>query len=170
MPQLNHLLLAVTLVVSSAAIAGCSSPTEQPVTLVQTKSPVQLLRNAVAGRVAAGAISEVQSTQDVSVECGAGDPHRRWISGAELVITQSWTELIPGISTSLVESYQADGWTATTSDGGLVTLDNSESLATIEISVSDGAPARISVEVSGPCVLTDGADSDEVRNLEGVDA
>lgn len=165
MSRLTTTLPVAAALAASLALGGCAGAAPEPVSLVDTKSPVQLLRNGVASRITAGALFSVDNSQDLSQECGAGDPERRWFSGVELSVTDFWVELMPDIMRSLVDSFVEDGWTPVT-EGDQVTLVSETSVANIHIAPSSGDEPRIVVEVTGPCVLTDGADSDEVLSLE----
>ncbi len=71
----------------------------------------------------------------------------------------------------LVTSFTDQGWTSeelsNTADLWDVTLSSDASLATIEISSSElSVVSIIRVVSTGPCVKTDGPDSDEVKSLE----
>ncbi|MGV8969563.1 MAG: hypothetical protein ACOH1J_03855 [Microbacteriaceae bacterium] len=178
-------------VVCTVALAGCSGDSGESgsVTLAETKSPVQLLRNDAAGRMPPAIIDEVEVVEDVSVACldveeDALGINRSWNSTAIVTIKEAAQSQIKSVVEDLIASYVGQGWKASERGGTLtaktVLLRSDASVAEIEVSsllpdlineetAADDVDrfARIQIRVQGPCVDTDGADSDEVMNLEG---
>ena len=70
----------------------------------------------------------------------------------------------------VVPARREDGWEqGTYGTAAIVEFTREGSFADIHISskaAKEGAPAELQVEVSGPCVMTDGEGSDEVTKLE----
>ena len=166
----------IALAVLVLLLAGCaSSPgAADELRLVETKSPVQLLRNEAAGRLDASVVSTVRKTGDLSFPCyneeeNPGGLIRQWKSSADLVLVEGSDRV--GAAQALVTSFVDQGWTAkeVSSDTsfGLTLLSSEKSVASIEVSSADEtASAMIRITATGPCVTTGGPDSDEVTSLE----
>ena len=142
--------------------------------LVDTKSPVQLLRNDATDRVDPADIASIRKEVDQSEPCYTEDKNpggliRQWKSSVELVLADGTDRV--AIMTELVQSFTDQGWTSeelgNTADLWDVQLSSDASLANIEISSSElSVVSIIRVVSTGPCVKTDGPDSDEVKSLE----
>ena len=168
---------------SSAAVAG-----DYPdMSLADTKSPAQLLRNEAAGRLPAEAIGEITESSDVSVSClsAEADPTgtvRSWHSTVSIVVTDE-TIAAAEVANQLVATFTDQGWSARDLGGNVSMvkklLENPDSLAEIQVSGLEPDEGRgststeefvevptVVISVHGPCVRTDGADSDEVKALE----
>lgn len=157
-------------------LTGCAAaptPTGE-LTLVETKSPVQLLRNEAAGRLDTSVVSKVRKTGDLSFPCyneeeNPGGLIRQWKSSAELVLVEGSDRV--GAAQALVATFTDQGWEAkeVSSDTSfaLTLLSKPGSVAAIEVSSADEtASAMIRITATGPCVTTAGPDSDEVKGLE----
>jgi hypothetical protein len=163
-------------------LAGCASAggTESPqaasqVTLAQSKSYAQLLRNEASSRLPEIVLKGAQST-DVSVACD-GDPdglERSWNSSMSILITNSTAPRIHTVADDLAASFVAQGWTSTldasSTDTRILTeLTSEASLAAIEIEAAlkaEGQEPSIRITATGVCALTGGPESDEVLKLE----
>ena len=159
--------------VAGFTLASCAGEAEAGLTLAQSKSPVQLLRNEAASRVPDGLVAEVENVSDGSTNCRSAevDPEalqRSWKSSVRMV-------LVPGADLDLMlsklyVSFLEDGWEqGTFGSDSIVEFTRDSSVATIHISArkaTDDKPAEVQVQVAGPCVMTDGEGSDEVVNLE----
>ena len=162
-------LVAALLV--TLALAGCSSA-PHALTLVETKSPVQLLRNEAWYRLPDVMIKEDSETSDSSQACDDEGALRSWQSSTVALVTNSQAPRVVIAGDDLAASFVAQGWAAERSEDGaavLTVLTRATSVAVIEIEAvekTDGHRASIRITASGPCVMTAGADSDEVRNLE----
>lgn len=152
----------------SAAPSGATSIDLSELTLVQTKSPVQLLRNDALDRVEERFVSETRYTQDSSVSCFTDDDNpdglvRQWISSGEVELAEGADR--DYVTERLVQSFTGDGWDDAQA-GGPTLLSSPRSVASIEISsVDSSANGIVQVTVTGPCVVTAGADSEEVTSL-----
>lgn len=166
---------SIALVVLLPLLAGCSSAaTTTDLRLVETKSPVQLLRNEATNRLDSSVVADVRKTGDLSFPCyneeeNPGGFIRQWKSSAELVLVEGSDRV--GAAQALAQSFVDQGWTAkeVSSDTSfaLTILTNESSVASIEISsANESASAMIRITATGPCVTTDGPDSDEVADLE----
>lgn len=189
----DHTILArgISLAFVVALLAGCAADTGEAaeLSLGQTKSPVQLLRNDAAGRIPPAVIEAVEEAQDLSVACldEADDPmglRRSWHSTAIVTIEDGAKWRIETVVTDLVDSYVDQGWVARPL-GGSSTVKNTlltSDASFAEIRVASKVPdadvvststeeiieaALIEVQVHGPCVATAGAESEEVTSLEG---
>lgn len=166
-------------------LAGCGetgNTAHNGATLSTTKSSVQLLRNEAASRVLPDVIGEIVETDDTSVACESEsvDPDgisRSWRSSVVLSIHPDSAWRVLPLGQELADSFTGDGWTASRALSESVPnaiLQSETSVTTIEIAVgAAGAtaeePATISIVSTGPCVDTDGADSDEIRKLDNED-
>ena len=168
------------LVVSGCAGTAAPGAGAATATLSQTKSVAQLLRNEAASRLPHIVVKDVNETLDVSEACEtvADDPDgllRSWLSTTTILLTNSQSARIATVSDSLAQSFVDQGWTQTHTDSDnqtLIALKSETSLAEIEFSVepkAKGQEPAIRISATGPCVPTDGAESDEVQKLEGRD-
>jgi hypothetical protein len=153
------------------ALTGCTAAPAE-LTLVETKSTVQLLRNETATRVPKDVLLSVVKSEDRSEACDIGDPIRSWRSSVTLNISAQRAQEARQLWADLVASYVDEGWRQGNVGDREAVLTTTESVATIDILVTedadrDGDGASIIVLVTGPCVTTDGYDSDEVAQLEG---
>ena len=163
-------VLAVFLL-SSCSTGQASLGTE---TLAETKSPVQLLRNAAAQRVDEAVVAEVRPGADGSVACldeneNPGGLVRQWISSVELALVEGSD--LTAISNQLIESFVTDGWERRDPSSGesfaLTILSTDDSVAQVQIEASaESEGGLVRITSTGPCVTTAGPDSDEVRTLE----
>jgi hypothetical protein len=173
--------LTVAALTSCAAQSGGSahSGTDVTLTLAQTKSPVQLLRNEAANRIDAFIVDTVNETEDLSTACKTAevDPlgrERSWTSSVEVSFKagSAWRATI--VADELVASFEDQGWIASRGAPSAVTytgLKSDTSAATIGLTVTTedttaGTPAKLQITTKGPCVMTEGAESDEVTRLE----
>jgi hypothetical protein len=153
------------------------------VTLAQSKSYAQLLRNEASSRLPEIILKEVSETTDVSVACEdeSADPEglaRSWSSTTSILITNSTAARVQSVSEDLIATFVDQGWTSTLAEESTDTLTiadlrNDSSLAWIQIataSKSDGQVPSIVITARGACAMTEGPLSDEVVLLEGQDA
>jgi len=173
-------VIAVTAALTS--LAACA-PNEAPagkypdLTLGETKSPAQLLRNEAASRIPESVIAEVVHSQDISTNCMTEetDPKgliRSWDSSVRIKIDAANGPNVQGLVDDLAQSFVDQGWEKSTFGvASIIDLSSPSSTGSIHISTAKadaetGEGAQIQLTASGPCVETDGADSDEVLNLE----
>jgi hypothetical protein len=175
----------LSLVLGMAAIAitvsACGTGSEPEVypdlTLAETKSPTQLLRNEAAGRIPVEFIELVDHAQDVSKDCQTveRDPDgliRSWNSSVRVSLTTDHGFELDTIIDELAKSFEVQGWDRGTFGGAsIIRLTSVDSPVNIHISSvqpdESGAGAKIQLSAGGPCVQTDGEQSDEVIQLEG---
>jgi len=172
-PQiLRRTLSAAAALAIVLSVASCSE-TETGLTLAETKSPVQLLRNEAASRVPATLVAEVENSSDASENCRTAetDPEglqRSWKSSVRIVLTPEAD--LDMVLSKFFLSFREDGWEqGTYGSDTIVEFTREGSFANIHISVreaKDDSPAELQVQVAGPCVMTDGEGSDEVTKLE----
>ena len=178
---------ALTVVaLSLAALTACASQSggtadtaTATLTLAQTKSPVQLLRNEAANRIDEFIVETINETEDLSAPCktAEADPlglERSWTSSVEVSLKagSAWRAAI--VADELVASFEEQGWIASRGAPSAVTytgLKSENSAATIGLTVTTedlaaGTPAKLQITTKGPCVTTGGAESDEVKRLE----
>jgi len=163
---MRALLLPVLLVLT---LAGCSTADTGELRLVDTKGSVQLLRNEAWLRLPTLMVKGDEETDDTSVACDDSGASRSWRASTTALINNSFAPRVAGVATELVDSFVEQGWSAD-GVGELVTLTKEGSLAAIEVHAVEKTAenrASITITTTGPCVATDGADSDEVRVLEG---
>ena len=169
--------VAVLLLAGCASSGGAgSSEAVSGVTLAQSKSYAQLLRNEASSRLPEIVLKEVAQSSDVSVACDS-DPRglaRSWSSSTSILITNSTAPRIQKVADDLATSFVDQGWTvsrdAASTDTQIVTeLTSEASLAAIEIATAlkaDGQAPSIRITATGVCAITGGPESDEVVKLE----
>jgi len=166
-------LLAVSVALGLIITLGaCSSSEPTGLTLAQSKSPVQLLRNETASRIPAGLVAEVINSSDASENCRTPetDPEgleRSWKSSARITLTPEAD--LDLVMSKLFISFREDGWEqGTFGSDTIIEFTKPDSVAKIHITTSskEGEATAIQVKVSGPCVMTAGEKSDEVIKLE----
>jgi hypothetical protein len=164
---------------ASSSGGGAGASTDAVLTLAQTKSPVQLLRNEAANRIDEFIVETINETEDLSTPCKTEDVdplglERSWTSSVEVSLKQgsAWRATI--VADELVASFEAQGWIASRGAPSAVTytgLKSENSAATIGLTVTNedvaaGTPAKLQITTKGPCVTTGGAKSEEVTRLE----
>ncbi len=170
-------LVASYLAIATFALTGCTSTIATAETLAGTKSPVQLTRNTVASLIADEAIDIRETTTDESMSC-TSDPagrERAWFSGIRLILVADAAAKAQDIGAGMVVELESAGWSSTeeldekSSTWNLAKPGLSVDLVVTAVGDPDGngKGASILVESTGPCVITDGANSAEVRALEG---
>jgi hypothetical protein len=167
--------LAIGTALALAACSGASPSTDEVETLAETKPPVQLLRNNVAGHIEHDATEGVTKVEDSSVACDDPDGLiRMWRSTALLELVADHAENVTATARAMGAELVDHDWTAveTAVSGSALTLEltNPSSRALIRITANedadgDGRGATIFVVVTGPCVTTDGPGSDELAEL-----
>ena len=176
----RSVIIAAFVVSSLAACGSTTTPStvsdgkvRTDLSLVQTKSPVQLLRNDVAGKVPKIAIEGVAELEDTSVACGGADDTagvaRSWLSTATFLVTNSRAATIDNVIAKIAADFENRDWVKE-AEGNATVLTSGLSPATITLEAihkDDAEQPAIRISTSGPCVETDGADSDEVTTLEG---
>jgi len=171
--------------ISILMLAGCapsSGGSASSITLAQTKSPTQLLRNETASRVPTAIIAEVAGSEDTSIACKTekSDPKgimRSWKSSVLINVEKGSAWRTKAVVDEMSASLVADGWESSKgfdSEVQLTLLTSKQSSVGIELGATQPAEdsdkgATIRVTTTGPCVTTGGAESDEVRMLENAD-
>lgn len=156
---------ALLLVLLLAVLTGCSTVDTGELRLVDTKGSVQLLRNEAWLRLPELMVKGDEETTDASVACDESGASRSWRASTTALINNSFAPRVAGVAAELVDSFVEQGWSASGT-----TLTKEGSLATIEVVTTEKSSehrASITISTIGPCVATDGADSDEVLTLEG---
>jgi hypothetical protein len=158
-----------------AALTGCAESSQSP-RLVETKAVVQLLRNEAWYRLPDVMVKGDAETEDVSTGC-IGDPEgrlRAWKSSTIALINNSFAPRAIGVADTLAATFANQGWTPvrTETDGEVTTVlqrTNAVAVITIDaVSKTTEHRASVRITVTGPCVITDGPESEEVRMLERV--
>lgn len=175
------------LIVTAGILAGCAASTtvasdapldDYPaISLAESKSNVQLLRNSAETRIAEEVI-EARTEADASVAClsEAEDPDgaiRHWLSTTEVSLVRWHAWRVDDVAQIMIDTFVDQSWATIDVDGehtdAATLLTSGTGLAEIRVEAvgtEDDSAATIFVSVSGPCVRTDGVDSDEVTNLE----
>ena len=164
-----------------AVLSACTSAPTTPaqLTLVETKSPVQLLRNEAVSRVPADDIEGIVKQQDESTACRTPetDPkglQRLWRSTVRFELKDDPSVDPQSVIDELAASFVDDGWAqGTFGVATIIELTRPGSETKIHISLSPGneaaeTAAAVQLSVSGPCVMTAGAESKEVLDLGSV--
>lgn len=172
MPRITLTAAVAALAASAILLAGCASPQDGPLRLVDTKSPVQLLRNEAVDRVDPDVVDNVIKAGDTSFPCVTEDGNaeglvRQWKSSTDLAIVAGTDQR--QVAEALVASFTEQGWSASVAESSgleVTTLTSDTSVATIEVSAADESTnGLVRVVALGPCVVTEGPDSAEVRSL-----
>jgi hypothetical protein len=174
--------VALVMMMAGCADAEQSAPVASvvgDVTLAQSKSYAQLLRNEASSRLPAIVLKEVSESTDTSVPCDVadGDPAelvRSWSSSTRILITNSTASRIQKVTDDLAQTFVDQGWTSSlapesTDDLTVTGLTSDASLASIEITTASKAKDQvpsITITATGACALTGGPESDEVIKLE----
>ena len=163
----------------SAAAPAANGGDASELSLADTKSPVQFIRNEAAARLPLPTLEEIAELTDTAESCSADDPNMlSWQSSVYMTIASKSASRTGNIFGNLIMTFTNDGWEASEWDDEDVSLSSvltsTESVATVEVSAEkdaddDGKDASITIAVNGPCVATDGPDSDEVTTLEAHD-
>jgi hypothetical protein len=182
----RFILATVGVVVVVSSVGACASAADSPtaeavsdVTLAQSKSYAQLLRNEASSRLPEIVLKQVAESSDVSVACD-DDPaglSRSWSSSMSILVTNSTAARIQEVANDLADSFVAQGWKAKQADEStdthiVTTLRSATSLADIAITATSKATDQvpsIQITATGVCALTEGPESDEVTMLEGQD-
>ena len=194
-PLMRRFAGAAIVAVTLATLSGCAGaapgiPGDYPdLTLAETKSPAQLLRNTAADRLPANVIDERIESEDVSVAClsTTDDPGgliRSWHSSIDVTILDDTDIDVAALVNDLSDSFVAEGWVARPLGGSAtVTSKLLESAGTsqTDIQITGLKPdpnqastsleevveqVTVKIQVHGPCVRTEGPDSAEVQSLE----
>jgi hypothetical protein len=182
---------AIALAVGS--LTGCGEaaqssdvpPGDYPdLTLAESKSPAQLLRNTAVSRIPTEVVLNVGTDTDGSEACLTveEDPNgtiRRWNSSVDVNLRLPETPNTDAIVDAVIASFTDEGWmsqaiTGSKADNQAHLLTNgtasatSVSLAQVRIEAiitGDKSSSFIRIESVGPCVVTDGENSSEVTQL-----
>jgi len=171
------------LAVAATGLTACASEPEAPdastMTLAQTKSPAQLLRNEAASRIPEAIVEEIAQSTDKSTACETveQDPDgllRKWDSSVRVVLTEKGGFDVESVVENLVGTFIAQGWERGSHGGSIVKLTSKSSPTTIHISsvaanAEKGTTSIVQLKASGPCVTTEGTESAEVVDLEARD-
>ena len=171
---MKHTYAAAGVICAALALSGCSAALSE---LLATKSPTQLLRNEAANRLLTGTDDNVGAQDDYSAACKSDtdDPeglYRSWRSTLLAEVPDGTAIGVDQFVGALATSFSEDGWVFTEehqgSVGKVTTMTRSDSIVTMTFTASEeaGEGASVYIEAIGPCVLTGGPDSDEVKNLE----
>lgn len=166
---------ALALIVA-VGLSGCggSGATGE---LAKTKSQTQLVRNEAAHRLIGGPNEIVAEQHDSSTACKdkSDDPkglYRAWDSNLLAVVLAESSVGVDQLAGALATSFSEDGWTFTEDnskpDVKITTMTRTDSIVTLSLTSTEdsGNGASVYIEAVGPCVLTQGPNSDEVKNLE----
>jgi hypothetical protein len=173
--KLSALAVPVTALALALCATGCTAAPTQNLSLTQSKSQTQLLRNEAAQRLIDGTDESVAEQQDYSAACKSGseDPdelYRAWHSTLLAVVPSDSAIGVDQFVGALATSFSEDGWTFTETHAEVkvTTMTRADSFVTLTFSSTEnaGEGATVLIEAAGPCVLTGGPDSDEVTKLE----
>lgn len=169
--------IAVALLAVSIGVSGCAGETSDgSVTLLDTKLAVQLLRNTVSGQVSSASTEDVSQVDDASEACDDDTEGlmRMWRSTALTELTAERSENVKAMVQTIAGGLTAKGWTSDAEQKNdskyTVRLENPNAIGVIRITSTedvegDTTGGTIFVEVTGPCVKTDGPGSDELKQL-----
>jgi hypothetical protein len=180
-------------VIALGTLSGCGEAAtnenvpagEYPdLSLADSKAPAQLLRNTAVTRIPEAVVLNVGTDTDGSIACLSeeDDPEgaiRRWDSSADVNLKLSEATNAPTIVADLIKTFTDEGWMSQAIRGSkadnqafLLTNGTSSaaSVSTSQVRIEavitgDKVSAYVHIDSLGPCVVTDGADSDEVTDL-----
>ena len=171
-------IIGISVVLLAALLSGCAAdePTVGTISLAATKSAAQLQRNTISGQISPDITASITRVTDASESCENDSTRhmRRWRSTALTELTPEAASKVTLILKSIEGTFVSKGWEseseALSTDTTLVTLTNPSSLAVIAITAVTnvdgiGMGANIYVDIAGPCVMTDGPGSGELREL-----
>lgn len=191
----NMRLVATTFAIALAigTLAGCAEASpgssvgngEYPdLSLAESKAPAQLLRNTAVTRIPADVVLNVGTDTDGSIAClsESEDPDgtvRRWDSSVDVNLKLVEAKNANAIVDEVIKSFTDGGWmsqaiTGSKADNQAHLLTNGTSSAAsvstsqlrIEAVIAgDQSTAYVHIDSLGPCVVTEGADSAEVKDL-----
>lgn len=184
---------AIALIFAVTSLTACGqSPSSATVpagdypdlTLAESKSPAQLLRNTAVSRIPADVVLNVGTDTDGSEACLSVDDDpdgaiRRWKSSVDVNLKLPQAPNTQAIVDGVILTFTDEGWMSQAVTGAqadsqahLLTNGTSEaasvSLAQVRIEAviaNDGGSSYIHVESIGPCVVTGGENSSEVTQL-----
>lgn len=168
------LVAALVSALVAVAVSGCGAQNDA-VSLEMTKSPAQLLRNEVSDRIPETVVDSLVSIDDSSESCGSDGFSRSWRSTALFAVRAAKAVDLDAVVDELVEALESQGWSASdrSASAKLREVRLTSATTTTELKLTAdrgndaGAKASIRVVANGPCVVTDGPDSEEVMKLEG---
>ena len=171
--------IALVIVVLTT-LAGCAS-TPAGATLADSKGLVQLVRNEAGQRLPDYEVENVELVDDGSEACKdeADDPEgleRRWVSTLLITLAPTAANSLESTYSELIESFVGNGWSEVSYGGdGATELQKPDQDASIAFAATkadpDAAtPPTIGITIHSACVTTAGAESDEVLELESVQA
>lgn len=169
---------------SAAPLENVPAGDYPALTLAESKSPAQLLRNTAVSRIPEEVVLNVGTDTDGSEAClgTEEDPDgmiRRWVSSVDVNLKLPEAPNTEAIVSSVLATFTDEGWMSQQITGSkannqafLLTNGTAEtasvSLAQVRIEpvvANDGASSYVRVEAIGPCVVTGGANSAEVTKL-----
>ena len=181
------ILAAVTTLTACGEATSGESAVEgnyPSISLAESKAPAQLLRNTAVTRIAPDVILNVGTDTDGSIACLSEekDPEgtiRRWDSTVDVNLKLTEAKNAEAIVAAVIKSYTDEGWMAQAITGSKATSQahlltngtaSASSVSTSQIRIEavvagDQGSAYIRIDSMGPCVVTEGADSAEVKDL-----
>ena len=183
--------VALVFAISSLTACGGAAPAADvpagdypDLTLTESKSPAQLLRNTAVSRIPSEVILNAGTDTDGSEACltETEDPKgyiRRWKSSVDVNLRLPEAPNTQAIVDGVLATFTDEGWMSQAITGSkannqahLLTNETAgtESVSGAQLRIeaivaSDGASSFIRVEAIGPCVITGGASSAEVTEL-----
>jgi len=182
---------AVALAIGTLTACGGAAPSESvpageypDLTLAESKAPAQLLRNTAVTRIPADVVLNVGTDTDGSIAClsETEDPDgtiRRWDSSVDVNIKLVEAKNAGAIVAEVIKTFTDDGWMSQAITGSkannqafLLTNGTSSaaSVSTSQVRIEaviagDQGSGYIHIDSMGPCVVTEGANSAEVKDL-----
>lgn len=152
--------------------------------LAESKAPAQLLRNTAVTRIPAEVVLNVGTDTDGSIACLSKDEDpdgtiRRWDSSVDVNLKLTEAKNADAIVSAVIATFTDDSWmsqqiTGSKAGNQAFLLTNGTSSAAsvstsqvrIEAVISgDKTTAYVHIDSMGPCVVTDGENSAEVKDL-----
>jgi hypothetical protein len=182
---------AIAIAVGTLTGCGASAGSENSrageypdLTLAESKAPAQLLRNTAVTRIPTDVVLNVGTDTDGSIAClsESDDPEgtiRRWDSSVDVNLKLTEAKNADAIVAEVIKTFTEDGWMSQAITGSkannqahLLTNGTSSaaSVSTSQIRIEavvagDQGSGYIRIDSMGPCVVTEGANSAEVKDL-----
>jgi hypothetical protein len=194
MTQSSTAARAFALVLIACSLSGCAGSNSsqgfeipqwvnRDLSLAESKSPAQLLRNSAVARIPKDVVLSISADTDSSEPClrAEDDPEgivRRWHSSVDVNLTLPQAPNTAAIVQALIATFTAEGWTSQSVAGsqaiqGFQLTDGAASAKSVSLSelrfegvvAGDKASSFVRIGGLGPCVVTDGTNSAEVTDL-----
>jgi len=191
--HVKFIATSFAIIIAIGTLSGCGASAgsenaragEYPdLTLAESKAPAQLLRNTAVTRIPTDVVLNVGTDTDGSIAClsEGDDPDgtiRRWDSSVDVNLKLVDAKNADAIVAEVIKTFTEDGWMSQSITGSKATnqahlltngTSSAASVSTSQIRIEaivagDLGSGYIHIDSMGPCVVTDGESSSEVKDL-----